>query len=135
MEAGLREKRTMAQAFRYEHATTQPMGEQQERAIDLVHLARQTLGDHELEAEILSLFVRQSRNLSGRIGAAPDARTRGDLAHTLKGSARAVGAWRIARNAEAIEVIEDPAELPAAVAKLAGSVEEAISMIQAFADR
>ena len=74
-----------------------------ERPIDLVHLARQTLGDRELEREILALFVRQSRTLGSRIAALMTGPECGDLVHTLKGSARAVGAWRVARQAEQVE--------------------------------
>ena len=70
------------------------------RAIDLVHLARQTLGDRSLETEILALFVKQSEGLCARIAGASGEQARRDLAHTLKGSARAVGAWRVAAAAE-----------------------------------
>ncbi len=103
-----------------------------ERAIDLVHLARQTLGDQDLEAEILSLFVRQSRNLCGRIADMQDAQKRNDLAHTLIGSARAVGAWRIARDAERVEEAADAEKLKGAVKQLSASVEEACAAIEAL---
>src|ERR1043165_1057068 len=73
-----------------------------DRAIDLVHLARTTLGDRALEREVLQLFDRQSSLLIARMhGAAPAAVAA--LAHTLKGSARGIGAWRVARAAELIE--------------------------------
>ena len=38
-----------------------------ERAIDLVHLARQTDGDEQLEAELLAMFDRQSQKLAERV--------------------------------------------------------------------
>src|ERR1041384_778223 len=45
-----------------------------DRAIDLVHLARTTLGDRALEREVLQLFDRQSSMLIARMrGAAPAA--------------------------------------------------------------
>lgn len=76
-----------------------------ERPIDLVHLARQTLGDRSLEQEILSLYLRQARTLLQRIEDSHCARERCDIAHTLKGSSRAVGAWHVATAAEAIEIV------------------------------
>lgn len=73
------------------------------RSIDLVHLARQTLGDQALEREILSLFLRQSQTLAARIRASTDVTQGRDLAHTLKGSASAVGAWKVAEAADCVE--------------------------------
>ena len=75
-----------------------------ERPIDLVHLARQTLGDRGLEQEILALYYKQSQSLLKSIEAAASLRERSDLAHTLKGSSRAVGAWQVAHAAEAVEI-------------------------------
>lgn len=76
-----------------------------ERPIDLVHLARQTLGDRDLEREILELFIAQTRVLLARLDSAGEAQTKADLAHTLKGSARAVGAWQVAAEAEKCEAV------------------------------
>jgi HPt (histidine-containing phosphotransfer) domain-containing protein len=74
-----------------------------DRPVDLVHLARTTLGDRALEREVLQLFDRQSGMLIERMrNAAPAAIAA--LAHTLKGSARGIGAWRVARAAEALEL-------------------------------
>lgn len=103
-----------------------------ERPIDLVHLARQTLGDRALEAEILRLFVAQTANVLARLRSAEDVRQRGDLAHTLKGSARAVGAWRVAVEAETCEAAADGAGWVPALARLEDSVDEAIAMIDGF---
>ena len=81
-----------------------------------------TLGDHALEREVLALFDRQIETLVGRIGAAepPDVAT---LAHTPKGSARGVGAWPMARAAEAVEAAP-PAERARALAALAAAAAE-----------
>ena len=76
-----------------------------DRPIDLVHLARMTLGERSLEREVLSLFDRQSTLLLARMRSAAPAGIL-TLAHTLKGSARGIGAWRVARAAEALEVAE-----------------------------
>lgn len=77
-----------------------------ERPIDLVHLSKQTFGERDLESELLRLFDRQSRQIVARLtdGPVSEARWRADLAHTLKGSARAVGAFNVAAAAEAYEL-------------------------------
>jgi hypothetical protein len=67
-----------------------------ERPIDLVHLARTTLGDRGLEREVLHLFDRQADQLVSRMRAAGPAGL-APLAHTLKGSATGIGAWRAPR--------------------------------------
>lgn len=73
-----------------------------EEAIDLAHLARMTLGDRSLEREVLELFDRQAVILLARMNDAPAAAIVA-FAHTLKGSARSIGAWRVAAAAEAVE--------------------------------
>ena len=74
--------------------------------LDLVHLSLQSLGDRSLETELLRLFDRQGRQvmerLCGETGRG-ERRWLGDLAHTLKGSARAVGARRVAVAAQDYE--------------------------------
>jgi HPt (histidine-containing phosphotransfer) domain-containing protein len=71
--------------------------------LDLDYLRRQTFGDTTLEGELLALFERQSARLAGVIADSQAHRERLDAAHTLKGSARAVGAWRLADEAERLE--------------------------------
>lgn len=109
-----------------------------ERPIDLVHLARQTLGDRELEREILALFVRQSILLRDRILNSGVLAERRDLVHTLKGSARAVGAWSVAKAAENVEtalMADDAggatgdAALSREIAELARTIHEANDVI------
>lgn len=71
-------------------------------AIDEDHLARMTLGDRRLEREVLEIFVRQTTIMLNRIMGAEPALAAA-AAHTLKGSARGIGAWRVARAAEHLE--------------------------------
>jgi HPt (histidine-containing phosphotransfer) domain-containing protein len=74
--------------------------------LDLVHLSRQTFGDHALEVELLTLFERQAAHLAARLADARrpgDSAARMELAHMMKGSARAVGAFAVAASAEAYE--------------------------------
>jgi HPt (histidine-containing phosphotransfer) domain-containing protein len=73
-----------------------------DQAIDRMHLARMTLGDRSLEREVLQLFVRQTTIMLARIAGATPALAAA-CAHTLNGSARGIGAWRVARAAERLE--------------------------------
>ena len=71
--------------------------------VDMVHLARYTLGDKALEREVLGLFAAEALL---RMSAFKQARTEKEwkmAAHTLKGSGRAVGAWRVAHLAQQAE--------------------------------
>jgi HPt (histidine-containing phosphotransfer) domain-containing protein len=102
-----------------------------ERPIDLVHLARMTLGDRGLEREVLALFDRQAGMLLLRMQEAARAGICA-AAHTLKGSARGIGAWRVARAAEAVEQAADSAaerELEAAIARLDAAATETRALI------
>jgi len=102
-----------------------------EPVIDRAHLARMTLGDSRLELEVLALFDRQASLLLARMaGAAPVAIAA--FAHTLKGSARGIGVWRVAAAAEALEQAtrgRTSAELADAVGELAAAVAEAQAAI------
>ena len=102
------------------------------RPLDLVHLARMTLGDRDLEREVLQLFVRQSAQLIARMAGA-DVVSVGALAHTLKGSARGLGAWRVAEAAEAVEQA-DADTLAARVAVLRAAAEEAYELYRKLWD-
>jgi HPt (histidine-containing phosphotransfer) domain-containing protein len=72
------------------------------RPIDLSHLSKQTMGDRELEREVLGMFVEQAQTVRRQIGDAA-VKERLFLAHSLKGSARGVGAFAIAECACGIE--------------------------------
>lgn len=72
------------------------------RPIDLEHLSRQTSGDRQLELEVLSIFARQIHDTVGQMSQASTGE-RKRLVHTLKGSARSLGAFRLAQCLEDIE--------------------------------
>jgi HPt (histidine-containing phosphotransfer) domain-containing protein len=80
--------------------------------IDTEHLQRMTLGDASLEREVLAMFSGQAIRLMREL-AAPSSDRRA-LAHTLKGSAHAIGAFRVAEAAEFLETVlqqgDDPSE-------------------------
>jgi len=103
-----------------------------DRPIDLEHLSRMTLGERELEREVLRLFDRQAEMLLMKMhGAAPAAVAA--YAHTLKGSARGVGAWAVARAAYDVETAAtqaaDPGQLASAINRLTQAVGEARRVI------
>jgi HPt (histidine-containing phosphotransfer) domain-containing protein len=102
-----------------------------ERAIDLVHLSRMTFGDRSLEREVLQLFERQASILMAKVYVGSPGAI-GALAHTLKGSARGIGADRVASAAEAVEHASasgSDRELKAAVERLAAAADEARTVI------
>jgi len=118
--------------------------------IDNAHLDRMTLGDIALEREVLAMFsaqavgliarlttlASQGRSSEGRSSEARSSEARSSeglaLAHTLKGSARAIGAFRVADTAEALEAAVrngcDPSE---AMAGLKDAIAEARAAIDA----
>src|SRR3990172_9624133 len=70
------------------------------RPVDLVHLSRYTLGARALEAEVLELFCTQATIYLERLRQAGSDKDWKDAAHSLKGSAAAIGAWRAAEAAQ-----------------------------------
>ena len=102
--------------------------------IDLEHLRRMTLGDAGLEREVLAMFSAQTVSLIGALAALPP--EAGALAHTLKGSARAIGAFAVAdaaaRLEEAMREGDDPVE---ALAGLNDAVTEARAAVDAILRR
>jgi HPt (histidine-containing phosphotransfer) domain-containing protein len=73
------------------------------KPVDFGYLSRFTLGNDALETEVLDLFIAHVPRYLAQLKAAVTAKGWHDAAHTLKGAARGVGAWRIARCAETAE--------------------------------
>jgi len=71
--------------------------------LDFAHLSRQTSGDHKLEREVLQLFRRQASQVLFQLEAMQDPMNRLEIAHALNGSAKGIGAWRVATAAQALE--------------------------------
>ncbi len=90
-------------AARESVASAAPLDNLQLTPVDLKHLRRYTLGDPALEREILELFINQLPQTIAALAGAVNQKEWKIAAHTLKGSGRAVGAWRIARIAEQAE--------------------------------
>lgn len=96
--------------------------------LNMEHLTRQTLGDRALAAEVLKLFQTQTLGLVDRMGAA-DARDRRELAHALVGSARGIGAFRVAECAARIEKGETG---PGEIMHLSSLIEEVHEFISSL---
>ena len=101
--------------------------------IDIAHLKRMTLGDPGLEREVLAMFAGQAVRLIEALAAQPaDA---AEIAHTLNGSARAIGAFQVAEAAEAFEAALREGEASEALAALGHAVTQARGAIDAMLRR
>jgi len=74
-----------------------------EKPVDLSHLSAQTMGDTVLEREILGMFVAQASDLMSRVRDSSSVNNVKQTAHTIKGVARSIGAFRLAELAELSE--------------------------------
>jgi len=102
--------------------------------IDLEHLQRMTLGDASLEREVLTMFSAQAAGLIGRLAALPaDAAA---LAHTLKGSARAIGAFAVADAASDLEAaLQQGGNVSQALTELKAAIAQARMAVDAILRR
>ncbi|MBI1386709.1 MAG: Hpt domain-containing protein [Rhizobiales bacterium] len=76
--------------------------------LDFGHLARYTLGNRNLEDEILALFLTETERLVAGLGQAADGTAWKAAAHGIKGSARGVGAFAIGEIAAHCEAAGRP---------------------------
>ncbi|BAM88609.1 hypothetical protein S58_26030 [Bradyrhizobium oligotrophicum S58] len=95
--------------------------------ISLDLLRRMTLGDSELEREVLAMFSSQAVRLLERLQVLPE--DAASVAHTLKGSARAVGALDVADAAEGLEMALRAGDPSDALAWLGTAVAQARAAI------
>lgn len=118
------------------HETAMPEGHASGRPLDLVHLSKYTFGDRGLEVELLGLFRSQAGIYVARLASAADAKAWRDAAHSLKGSARGLGAWALGDIAEDIELhdfedtrqrADDIARLRAAIVVVNGFIDQVMS--------
>lgn len=106
--------------------------------VDWDHLSRQSFGDGELERELLRLFSDQAASFEARLAepAQDDARRR-EIAHTLQGSARAIGAFALANAAQNYEEALNgaPDECAARRRELSRRLDEAREAVAARLER
>lgn len=102
-----------------------------EDALDLEHLKRMTLGDPALQREVLGMFVAQASRLLEALTAHPQ--DRAALAHTLRGSAQAIGAFAVADAAGRLEQAGlEGGDLAQAITDLTDKVARACAAIAAM---
>jgi len=102
--------------------------------IDVEHLRRMTLGDVGLEDEVLAMFAAQSAKLLDMLATVPP--EAGALAHTLKGSAKAIGAFAVAEAASRVEaVLAEGGDASEPLAELGDAVALARTAIDAMLRR
>jgi HPt (histidine-containing phosphotransfer) domain-containing protein len=101
--------------------------------IDVAHLKRMTLGDAGLEREVLAMFAGQAARLIEALAAMPPEAD--EIVHTLKGSARAIGAFFVADAAEALEAAIMDGEPAQALAELTQAIAQARGAIDAMLRR
>ena len=106
-------------------------------AIDLEHLARYTGGERGLNSEVLQLFDGQITKMVAELHtllANRDAKRWREVAHTIKGAARGVGAFSMGDLAASAEPV-NPADTPVAkdvIAKLEREAETVRAFIEAY---
>ena len=109
-----------------------------QRPVDLGHLDRYTGGSRALNEEILRLFETQCRELLAKLEAlikTADAKSWREVAHSLKGAARGVGAFALADAAAEAEAAH-PAKAPVAralVQQIKGKSQAVQNFIESFA--
>jgi HPt (histidine-containing phosphotransfer) domain-containing protein len=100
------------------------------KPIDLDHLARYTGGERALNAEILRLFDAQITDMVDQLNTVltlRDVKRWREIAHTIKGAARGVGAFGMGEAAAVAEPI-DPANTDRARAAIQSLESEAHSV-------
>ncbi|HEX4118136.1 MAG TPA: Hpt domain-containing protein [Rhizomicrobium sp.] len=108
-----------------------------QNAIDLEHLARYTGGEKALNSEVLRLFDDQITVMVGELHtllASRDAKRWREVAHTIKGAARGVGAFSMGDLAASAEPIS-PTDASAAkdvIAKLEREAQTVRAFIEAY---
>jgi HPt (histidine-containing phosphotransfer) domain-containing protein len=101
-------------------------------AIDLEHLKRYSGGDLALEAEVFALFRQQTELWMRLLEPDGDEESWASAAHSLKGSARSIGAHALAKACEIAEALGKASITERAIA--AQDVRECVTKALEFID-
>jgi HPt (histidine-containing phosphotransfer) domain-containing protein len=93
-------------------------------AVDFAYLETFAAHDADVVRDVLGLFLQQAEIWQGRLGGETDLR---DLAHTIKGAARGIGANDLGHACELAE-FGGPQHIP----PLRAALEEAVAEIAAY---
>jgi HPt (histidine-containing phosphotransfer) domain-containing protein len=99
--------------------------------VDLVHLHRYTLGNVALDREVLDLFRQTAPAYLDALRQAGEHKAWIDAAHAIKGSARAIGAWKVGLIAERLEKLPG-APAAAEGAQLIAELSDALAAVDRF---
>jgi len=109
-----------------------------EQPVDLVHLDSYTGGDRALNEEVLRLFETHCRDMLAKLEGNPgDSKVWREVAHTLKGAARGIGAFDLANAAADAEKAEpsDTAATLVALTRIKAKSEAVQRFIEEFLAR
>ncbi|MBL1241496.1 MAG: Hpt domain-containing protein [OCS116 cluster bacterium] len=128
-----------AEKEKYTHTSVTPINEYVNAhcpdAIDFDHLSRYTMGNDELEQEILQLFCNQCYDYVSTLKTSlEDPEGWKQATHALKGSSRGVGAWRIAAETQVAELLIGDAlytDRVSAIHAINFAVEEVVNFVKA----
>lgn len=124
LEEGLSDKATVARPV------SNTLGQFQSGVIDRQYLARFTLGNAALEQEVLELFSAQLPVYVKQLRDADASRLWREAAHSIKGSAAAVGAKRLANLARLAEQLD----IESLIVKSADQRQKAVAAVSEAAD-
>jgi HPt (histidine-containing phosphotransfer) domain-containing protein len=98
--------------------------------VDLSRLRRFTLGNLDLEQELLGLFATQAPIMLDALRRADTAAAWRDAGHTMRGSSASIGAWLVAEAAERAErLVAKPAEWDQARRDVAAAVAASLDYV------
>jgi len=102
-------------------------------AVDFEHLKKYTAGDAQIEDEILGIFVQQAEIWVRNLNDSQETKAWLEAAHSLKGSARGIGAWAVAElceHAEALASQGSPEERSIVLGDLKIAMEDVVRCIE-----
>jgi HPt (histidine-containing phosphotransfer) domain-containing protein len=98
--------------------------------VDLARLRRFTLGNVELEREIIGLFATQAPVMMDALAQARTEQAWREATHTLKGSSGSIGAWLVAEAAARAEgAVDNTAKWAAARREIAEAMHTSLSYL------
>jgi HPt (histidine-containing phosphotransfer) domain-containing protein len=102
-------------------------------AVDFAHLEAYAAGDQQVVDEVLALFREQAAMWARLLDSAGEAETWRDAVHTLKGSARGVGAFALGEACAAAELAVEPTARAMRLTQVRDALDLVLADIAAYA--